>query len=196
MDKVELYRQVFVAFRKLCAEGRQPSSFRAYCNKHGVVQSQMHQVLKGEFQNVKTLPGYKVYGNKGLHGVGKLCASIYEDFKRLCAVGEQPGTFTSYCKSCGVTFGQMDDYMRRNNVRVSGLPGYSGPRGVRNPRYKEVPFEDVIFEEAGFLPADSGNAITVKVDGHVAVSFPADTDVAVVAKFIRQIRKGDGYVGT
>ena len=53
----------------------------------------------------------------------------------------------------------------------------------------------MIFEEAGFLPAESGNVITVKVDGHVAVSFPAATDVAVIARFVRKMGKEAGDVG-
>lgn len=65
-----------------------------------------------------------------------------------------------------------------------------------NGACQEVPFENVIFEEAGFLPAGGGNVITVKVDGHVAVSFPADTDVAVIAKFVRKIGKEGGHVGS
>ncbi|WP_195655618.1 hypothetical protein [Bacteroides sp. 1001136B_160425_E2] len=87
MDKVELYRLIFTSFMQLCAEGKQPGSFRAYCNEYGVDQYQKPQVLKGEFQNVKTPPGYRAYSCKGLHGVGKLCAKIYEDFKRLWATG-------------------------------------------------------------------------------------------------------------
>ena len=50
----------------------------------------------------------------------------------------------------------------------------------------------MIFEEAGFLPAESCNVITVRVDGNVEVSFPADTDLSVIAKFIRKIGK-DGW---
>ena len=54
----------------------------------------------------------------------------------------------------------------------------------------------MIFEDAGFLPAEVGNAITVRVDGHVAVIFPADTDVAVIAKFVRKMGKETGHVGS
>ena len=78
----------------------------------------------------------------------------------------------------------MSNFLQRKGLRVSGLPGYKGPPGTSCIKCIEVPFEDVIFEEAGYLPADSGNVITVKVDGHVAVNFPADTDVAVIAKFV------------
>ena len=91
----------------------------------------------------------------------------------------------------------MHGYLYRNKLRVAGLPGFKGPAGAGTLSHscQEIPFEDVIFEEAGFLPADSGNVITVKVDGHVAVSFPADTDVAVIAKFVRKMGKEAGDVG-
>ena len=188
MDKVELYRQVFTSFRTLCAAGKQPSSFNAYCKAHGVVQCQMAQVLKGEYQHIRTLPGYT--------SIGRICRRIYEDFKRLCADGHQPCTFKSYYMRYGVTYTQMDGFQRRNKLRLARLPGYTGPSHTGSGRIQEIPFEDVIFEEAGFLPADSGNGITVKVDGHVAVSFPADTDVAVIAKFVRKMGKEAGHVGS
>lgn len=125
-----------------------------------------------------------------------MCKKIYEDFKNMCADGRQPGTFKSYYIKYGITPKQMDSFQRRNKLRLSGLPGYTGSSHTGSGRSQEVPFEDVIFEEAGFLPADSGNAITVKVDGHVAVSFPADTDVAVIAKFVRKMEKEVGDVGS
>lgn len=90
----------------------------------------------------------------------------------------------------------MHSYLKRNGLKVAGLPGYTGPSGTAISSCQEMPFEDVIFEEAGFLPADSGNVITVKIDGHVAVSFPADTDVAVIAKFVRKMGKEAGHVGS
>lgn len=85
--------------------------------------------------------------------------------------------------------------MHRNNLRITDIPGFAWSNGRCCSRYNEVPFEEVIFEEAGFLPADSGNVIAVKVDGHVTVSFPADTDVAVIAKFVRKMGKEAGDVG-
>lgn len=188
MDKVELYRQVFTSFRALCAEGKQPSSFSAYCRAHGVEQSQMAQVLKGEYQRIRTLLGYS--------SIGCICRTIYEEFKRLCAEGRQPCSFKAYYKSRGVTKRQMDGFQRRKKLKVAGLPGYTCLTGTGSGGYREVPFEDVIFEEAGFLPADSGNVITVKVDGHVAVSFPADTDVAIIARFVRKMGKEAGHVGS
>ena len=189
MDKVELYRQVFTSFRTLCAEGKQPSSFNAYCKAHGVDQRHMAQVLKCEFQCIRTLPGYINTSN--------ICRTIYEEFKELCAQGRQPGTFNAYCLQHGITWKQMENYLYRNKLRVIGLPGFKWltGTGALNHHCQEVPFEDVIFEEAGFLPADSGNVITVKVDGRVAVSFPADTDVAVIAKFVRKIGKEADHVG-
>lgn len=92
----------------------------------------------------------------------------------------------------------MHGYLIRNRLRVTGLPGFKGPAGAgtSNHHCQEVPFEDVIFEEAGFLPAEGGNAITVRVDGHVAVSFPADTDVAIIARFVRKMGKEAGHVGS
>jgi len=188
MDKVELYRQVFTSFRTLCAEGKQPSSFNAYCKGHGVSQCQMAQVLKGEYQRIRTLPGYTSIGGR--------CHTVYEEFKDLCAQGRQPGTFKDYCLRYGISRQQMHSYLKRNGLKVAGLPGYTGPSGTAISSCQEMPFEDVIFEEAGFLPADSGNVITVKIDGHVAVSFPADTDVAVIAKFVRKMGKEAGHVGS
>lgn len=90
----------------------------------------------------------------------------------------------------------MRNYMKRKGLTVVGLPGFKGPCTTSKKYCEEVPFEDVIFEEAGFLPAGGGNAITVKVDNHVTVSFPADTDVAVIAKFVRKMGKGVGDVGS
>ena len=190
MDKVELYRQVFISFRNLCAEGKQPSSFNAYCKAHGVVQCQMAQVLKGEYQRIRTLSGYA--------SPGDLCRTVYEEFKRLCAEGRQPGTFKTYSLQYGITRKQMHDYLYRNKLRVAGLPGFKGPAGAGtlSHRCQEIPFEEVVFEEAGFLPAGGGNVMTVKVDSHVAVSFPAGTDVAVVAGFVRQLRKEEEHVGS
>lgn len=188
MDKVELYRQVFISFRNLCAEGKQPSSFNSYCKAHGVVQCQMAQVLKGEYQRIRTLPGYT--------SKGSLYRTIYEDFRILCAEGKQRGSFSTYCKERGVSYQRMHWYLKDHGLRVIGLPGYTVPAGTGNGIHQEVPFEEVIFEEAGFLPAGDGSVITVKVDGHVAVSFPADTDVAVIAKFVRKMGKEVGHVGS
>ena len=195
MDRVELYREVFTSFRTLCAEGKQTCSFDIYCKEHGVRQSYMRTVLRDEFQNVTSLPGYMRCSNQGTCGIGIKCHHLYEEFKKLCANGKQPSSFASYYRNHGVSKRQMRDYMMRKGKTVVGLPGFKGPRNTAKQHYKEVPFEDVIFEEAGFLPADSGNVITVKVDGHVAVSFPADTDVAVIARFVRKMRKGAGDVG-
>lgn len=72
MDKVELYRQVYSAFKKLCAEGNQPSSFNAYCKKHSVDQSQMSYVLRKEYQSVRSFPGYVRDGGTRLAALGYL----------------------------------------------------------------------------------------------------------------------------
>ena len=53
----------------------------------------------------------------------------------------------------------------------------------------------MIFEEAGFLPAGSNNVITIRVDGHVEVSLPADTDLSEITK-ICNMRKEADHVGT
>lgn len=188
MDKVELYRQVFTSFKDLCARGEQPCSFSSYCREHGVDQGYMRSVLKDEFQGIKTLPGYN-------NNAGTLCPKIYEDFKSLCAAGKQPGTFAGYYRKFGITYEQMRGYLNRNHLSVTGLPGFGGPNGKRLSPCREVSFEDVIFEEAGFLPVDNGNVITVRVDGDVSVTFPSGTDVTVVAKFIREMGKEVGHVG-
>ena len=80
----------------------------------------------------------------------------------------------------------MNRFMYLRNLRANTLPGYRRPG---RSQCEAVPFEDVIFEEAGFLPTGDTNVITVSVDGHVAVHFPADTEVAVIAKFIKKMEK-------
>ncbi|MBS5108691.1 MAG: hypothetical protein KHZ65_05600 [Phocaeicola vulgatus] len=78
---------------------------------------------------------------------------------------------------------KVDRYLRRNKLTVIGLPGYTNPRHSRLAKqYKEIPFEDVIFKETGFLPSGSCHMITVRVDGNVEVSFSADTDLSVIAR--------------
>lgn len=190
MDKKEHYRQVFLSFKDLCAADQQPCSFSKYCREHGVEHAQMRQILGDEFQNIRTLPGYTCVNSRTY-------ATIYENFKNLCAQGRQPGSFGAYCRSFGVSWAKIHSYMKAHKLTVIGLPGYSGPilpTGVKGRRTQEIPFEDVIFEEAGFLPAAETNVITVSVDGHVAVRFPADTDVAVITRFIKKIGKEDGHV--
>lgn len=191
MDKVGLYRQVFSSYKELCVNGQQNCSFHSYCQEHGVDQCQMPMVLKGEFQKIRTIPGYRLIRKDGTND---LCWRIYNEFKELCASGKQPGTFRSYCDRYGITKRQMDGFKRRNKVKVAGLPGYIGPVATGDGKCQSIPFEDVIFEEAGFLPANDTRVITVSVDGHVAVSFPADTDVDAIAKFIRKMRKEAGHV--
>lgn len=190
MVKVEYYRQIFSAFKELCASGKQSCSFREYCREHGVSYYMMHLVLKEEYQSLNEISGYTRGSSLKFR-----CSQVYEEFKSLCADGRQPGTFIDYYKGFGITEKQMKDFLWRNRLRVSDLPGYTSLHTGRSPRYKEIPFEDIIFGEAGFLPAESCNVITVRVDGNVEVSFPADTDLSVIAKFIRKIGKEDGHVG-
>jgi len=91
---------------------------------------------------------------------------------------------------------KVDRYLRRNKLTVIGLPGYTNPRHSRLAKqYKEIPFEDVIFKETGFLPSGSCHMITVRVDGNLEVSFSADTDLSVIAKFIRKMGKEVCHMG-
>ncbi len=191
MDKVELYRQVFLSYKELCANGHQNRSFHSYCRQHGVDQCQMPLALKGEFEKITTLPGYRRIKRGGLKD---LCWRIYNEFKELCAAGQQPGSFSSYCLRHGITKIQIDGFKRRNKVKVGCLPGFVMTSGTRQRNCQSIPFEDVIFEEAGFLPAADTNVITVSVDSHVAVRFPADTDVDVIASFIKAMGKEVGNV--
>lgn len=189
MDKIELYRTVFRDFKHLCANGEQSCSFRRYCKEHGVSQAMMPTVLKGEFHGIKSIPGYR-----GFHTRGHKCMKIYNEFRDLCANGDQPGTFKDFCESKGIKYrGPVHAFLKRHGYKVEGLPGYTGHAEMRR-KYNEIPFEEIIFEEAGFLPASNANVITVSVDGHIAVSFPADTDVAVVAKFIKKMGKEASHV--
>lgn len=153
----------------------------------------MYQIVREEFPNVSSIPGYRK-----LTHLGFFYSKVYEEYKNLCFQGKQPGSFTEYCGNYGITWKKMSKYLWRNKLTVVGLPGYTDPRYGRQAksRYKEIPFEDVIFEEAGFLPAESCNVITVRVDGNVEVSFPADTDLSVIAKFIRKMEKEAGHVGS
>lgn len=162
MEKVEYYRQIFSAFKELCACGKQSCSFREYCREHGVSYYRMYLVLKEEYPSLNEIPGY----TRG-SSLKFLCSQVYEDFKSLCADGRQPGTFIDYYRGFGITKKQMKSYLRRNRLRVIDLPGYTSHFGVPGSQYKEIPFEDIIFEEAGFLPAESCNVITVRVDGNV-----------------------------
>lgn len=187
MEKVELYRLVFNSYKELCASGLQKESFSAYCRAYGVEHSRMRSVLKDEFKAIRSLPGYV--------STGKICRQIYDEFKSLCAEGKQPCTFKEYYNRYGITREQMHSFQKRNKLNVAGLPGYSGRSGTGCGKCKEIPFEDVIFEEAGFFPAGDTNVITVSVDNHVAVRFPADTDIDVIARFIRKMGKEAGHVG-
>ncbi len=188
MDRKERYRQVFLSFKELCAQGKQPCSFARYCIGQGVDARLMRSVLRGEFHNLRDIPGYSLCEKSRLY------STIYNDFKDLCARGKQPGTFKSYCAGFGVKIAPMHSYLKYHKLRVLGLPGYTPPPGVGTSGGQSIPFEDVLFQEAGFLPAGESCAITVRVDGRVTVSFPGDTDVAVIARFIRKIGKGAANV--
>lgn len=59
MVKVEYYRQIFSAFKELCATGQQSCSFREYCLEHKVSCSKMYQIVRKEFPNLSSIPGYR-----------------------------------------------------------------------------------------------------------------------------------------
>ena len=126
----------------------------------------------------------------------ELYRQVYFTFKELCAEGKQPCSFKRYYERFGIMRRQMKGYQRRRKLHVAGLPGFEGPSGgTCAPRCQEIPFEEVIFEEAGFLPCNDENVITVRVDDHVAISFPIDTDVDVIVKFVNKTRREAGHVG-
>ena len=128
--------------------------------------------------------------------LGFLYSKVYEEYKDLCLRGKQSVGLTEYCESYVISWIKMDKYLRRNKLTDVKLPGYTRPRGRRlTKKYREIPFEDVIFEEAGFLPVESTSVITVRVDGHVEVSFPADTELSVIMKFVHKMEKEAGHVG-
>lgn len=186
--KVEHYREVYTRFVTLCADGKQTVSFKAFCEQEGVDPHHMSRVLKGEYVSIDKIPGYSRIRQ------GRLYQKIYDSFKKMCAEGKQPGTFSSYCIANGTTISQVHSYLKHLKLRVCELPGFSGPKWKTHPHPAPIPFENIIFEEAGFLPAGDANVITVSVDGHVAVRFPADTDIAVIAKFIKKMGKEVGHV--
>lgn len=191
MDKVEKYRNVYKSFSALCAEGKQKCSFVEYCRREGVDSSNMEGVLGDEFHGIRHLPGYKMTHVGKNKETTRKYGQVYEEFKTLCTEGRQPGSFVSFCKERGIEYSRMNRYLNSRCLGVGTIPGYQRPG---TPHCPQVPFEEIIFEEAGFLPAGDTNVITVSVDGHVAVRFPADTDVAVIAKFVKKMGKEAGHV--
>lgn len=132
-SRLEDYRRVFNDFKELCAKGKQPCTFSAYCREHGVNHTHMHEVLKDEFQPVKTLPGYKAHPHA---------------------------------------------------------------RPVRGLGCKDVHFEEILVKESGFFPSNiGGREIRVMLGGNTTVCFPADMDVAAIARFVGMLGKEDGHVG-
>ena len=193
MDKVELYRQVFTAFKELCAQGKQNCSFSSFCREHGVGNDRMSSVLKDEYQKLKTLPGY-MYARD----VGFICFEAYKEFKALCSEGKQPGSFHSFYTEFGITKRQMDHFMNRTQLKIYDIPGFSDTLWYRAnaSKVEEIPFENVIFEESGFIPtSNNNNVITITVDNHVSVSFPADTDISTIISFVNKIKREGDYVG-
>lgn len=172
--------------------GQQPGSFLAYCNSKGVRYDCFRSMLGEEYQALHTLEGYS---RRSISPKEEPYMRVYLDYKELCGKGQQPGSFKSYCESLGLSAYAVYQFLSSRNIRISNIEGYEFHSKLRH-RYEGIPFEEVIFEESGFLPAGGNNVITVQVDGHVAVSFPADTDVDVVAMFVRKLGKEVSHVGS
>lgn len=147
MDKAELYRQVSNAYKDLCATGKAIVPFSRFCREHGVDSHQMRWTLGKEFVNRENFRDISIYTR---------CSEVYESFKVLCSEGCQPGAFAGYYRPFGIGRRQMERFMNRNKFRIIDLPGFAWSNGRSSSRYKEVPFEEVIFGDAGFLPADVG----------------------------------------
>lgn len=190
MDIVERYRQVFMSFKDMCASGTQNCTFSQFCREQGMEADQMRKILKDEFEPIRSLKGYRRPGN--------LYREVYDNFRLLCAEGRQSQSFAEYYRGYGLRRKQVEGYMWRNKLRISELPGYrkaSTGHCRLNSGHQEIPFEDIVFEETGFLPVPGNPSITVKVWDHVAVSFPADTDIDIIAGFIKKMGKEVGHVG-
>ena len=191
MTRKELYRQVYYEFKDLCARGQQPGSFVAYCRSKGVGRDSVRMALGEEYQLLHTLDGYT---RRSISPENRKYMQVYLDYKELCGKGEQPGDFKNYCQSLGLKASAVYRFLYDRNISIKSIQGYQLPK-TSGRRYESVPFEDIIFEESGFLPGSVNKVITVQVDGHVSVSFPADTDVDVVARFVSQLGKEVSHVG-
>lgn len=192
MTRKEQYRQIYKEFKDLCARGQQPGSFLAYCKSKGVRSDCLRTSLGEEFQDLHTLDGYT---RKSTSPKKDKYMRAYLDYKELCHKGDQPGSFKSYCRSLGLNAQAVYMFLSHRNISISGIEGYEYHSKLRH-RYEGIPFEEVVFEESGFLPAEGNNVITVQVDGHVSVSFPSDTNVDVVAEFVRKLGKEVSHVGS
>lgn len=54
-----LYGRIFDDFKVLCADGRQPGSFVAYCKERGIEYSRMNRYLNVRNLKVGSIPGYQ-----------------------------------------------------------------------------------------------------------------------------------------
>ena len=195
MQTYSFYKKIYDDFKALCAEGRQRCSFNSFCRERGVKYDNVAGALGKEFSNIRQLPGYRCFWSKPeIDGIGQLCRKVYDDFSALCAEGRQPGSFAGYYRGFGITREQMRKFQKSRGLRVMGLPGFTKFDGCP-PTAEEVSFEDVLFGESGFMPSASPSVITVRVEGGVEVSFPSDTDVAVIVDFITKIGKEGRHVG-
>lgn len=191
MARKDLYREVYEDFKYLCSQGIQPGSFYSYCHSRKVSYHHLCKTLGKEYRGVRGLPGYtsqKAPTNEEEY------MQVYENFKQLCGRGNPPVSFGRYCESLGYDRWCLYNFLHRRKLSVSEVPGYINPASRRG-RYEEIPFEKVIFEEAGFLRADGIHVISIQVDGRVSVSFPADTDIDTIAKFVKKLGKEVNHVG-
>lgn len=189
MEEKDTYRKVYETFRALCVRGEQPCSFFEYCHRCGVTYGKLKDVLRDEYAGVQGIAGYS---RMKISTSEEEYMKLYNGFKELCENRDQDESFAQYCEERGYNRWRVYTFLYRKGLKISDLPGYINPSTLRCGDM--VPFENVIFEESGFLPAGDSSAITVKVDDHVAVSFPADTDVDVVAKFVKKLGKEVGHV--
>lgn len=196
MLKIELYSQIFASFKELCASGNQTCSLSSYCEQYDVDRSRMDDWLHENNLKVSELPGFSRIHSRRNPSVMEECLQAYNDFKELCASGQQVSSFFRFYRGRNLTKDQMRRCMIKYKlVGVTELPGYVYFMQRDSQSAQEVPFENVIFEEAGFLPAEDVRAIKVMVDARIAVVFPADTDVDVVARFIKKMGEECGHVG-
>lgn len=124
---------------------------------------------------------------------------VFNDFKELCAKGEQPCTFSAYCKEHGVNHTHMHSVLKDEFQPVKTFPGYKAHPHAQpghNVGCKDVQFEEILVNESGLFPTNiGGREIRVMLGGNTTVCFPSDMDVAVIARFVGILGKEAGHVG-
>lgn len=196
MTKKEQCRDVYFKFKELCRQGKQNCSFLTFCQEQGVSYREVACILKEEYQGVVGLEGYSRQPCDPLYTRDQYY-KVYLDYKELCERGERPGSFGKYCESLGYERGKAYNCLWRMGISVSSL---SNPtvkcQDVDKPRDRDVSFENVIVEESGFFKIPQARAITVHLRDILSVSFPTDTDMDALARFVSQLGKEVAYVGT